>query len=83
MSPEERKAFFENRKAEWEKMSDADKLKKIEEHRAKRKAYFEQKEAEWEKMSDAEKIKHVEEKMKRMHDGKKGHHGPRGEHEAE
>ena len=89
MSPEERKAFFDKRKAEWDAMSKEEKIKVIEERRQKRKAKMEEK---WNSMSDDEKIKFVEDKMKRMKGHKKkgcggpdGDGPPRGkpEHDAE
>ncbi len=67
MSPEQKAKFHEARKAEWESMSDAEKLEKIEKRRAK---YKQERDAEWNKMTDAEKIAHAEKKMKGM---KKGH----------
>ena len=72
MSPEQKAKFHEARKAEWEGMSDADKLAKIEERRSK---YKQERDAEWSKMSDAEKIAHAEKRMQGM---KKGPHGGKG-----
>lgn len=68
MSPEEREAFHKERKAKWEALSDAEKVKMIEERRAEKRKEMD---ARWSSMSDAEKIRHVEERMQRMHDGAK------------
>jgi hypothetical protein len=72
MSPEQKAKFHEARKAEWESLSDAEKLKKIEERRS---TYKEKRDEEWNKMSDAEKIAHAEKKMDGM---KKGPHSDKG-----
>lgn len=61
MSKEEKQDFHQKRKAKWEKMSDADKVKMIEQHRAKK---MEKMDSKWQAMSDAEKVKYAEEKMK-------------------
>jgi hypothetical protein len=60
MTPEERQHFMESRKAKWEGLSDAEKVKLIEERRAE---YQAKRDAEWEGLSDAEKIKRAEERM--------------------
>ncbi len=65
MSPEERKAFMEERKAKWEAMSTEEKVKLIEEKRAERRKAMDEK---WEAMSDEEKVEHVEDKMERHKD---------------
>lgn len=73
MSPEERKAFHEQRKAEWEKLSKEEKVKVIEERRAIRIKKMDEK---WNSMSDDEKIKFVEERKERkMKKHKNKHHG--------
>jgi hypothetical protein len=72
MSPEERQAFFKARKEQWDAMSKEEKLKVIEERRAKRMQFMEE---HWKTMSDDEKIAHVEKKMERRAKwGGKGKH---------
>lgn len=68
MTPEERKAFMEERKAKWEALSTEEKVKMIEEKRAERREAMDEK---WESMSDEEKVEYVEEKMKRKFHRKK------------
>lgn len=79
MSEEERKAFFAQKKTEWDAMSKEQKLAEIEKRRAER---IKMMEDEWNTMSDDEKIAHVEKKMKGMAEGKgchgMWHHGPEG-----
>lgn len=64
LSPEEREKFHAERKAKWEAMSDAEKLKVIEERRGNMRKEMDDK---WNSMSDQEKIKFTEERMKHMH----------------
>jgi len=66
MSPEEREAFHAERKAKWEALSDAEKVKMIEQRRAEKQKEME---ARWNAMSDAEKIKHVEQRMQQKSGG--------------
>ena len=66
LSPEEKKAIREKKKAEWDKLSKSEKLKVIEEKRAARIKKMDDK---WKAMSDDEKIKFVEERHERK--GKK------------
>ncbi len=62
MSPEERKAHFEKKKADWQKLTKEEKLKVIETKRAERiKAMDEH----WKSLSDDDKIKFVEKRMER------------------
>ncbi len=72
MTPEEKKAFFAKKEADWKKLSKQEKLKIIEEKRAKRLKKMDEK---WNKMSDDEKIKFVEERHEKRKErfGKKGH----------
>tara|TARA_B100001123_G_scaffold409615_1_gene503915 strand:+ start:1458 stop:1820 length:363 start_codon:yes stop_codon:yes gene_type:complete len=75
LSPQEREQFMEERRAEWEALSDQQKLQKIEIHREE---YRKRREAQWHAMSDQEKIEHAE-KMMRKHGeghGKPGCTGP-------
>lgn len=70
MTPEERKAFMEERKAKWEALSTEEKVQMIEEKRAERREAMDEK---WESMSDEDKVKYVEEKMKRKFHHRKKH----------
>ncbi len=74
MSPEQRKEHFEAKKAEWEAMSDKEKVAKIEERREE---FLKEREKEWNSKSDQEKIKFAEE-MRKKHGGPDGHHGGKG-----
>lgn len=67
MSPEERATFHAERKAKWEALSDAEKVKMIEQRRDEKQKEME---ARWNAMSDAEKIKHVEQRMQQKGGGK-------------
>lgn len=78
MSPEERKAHFEQKRAEWEAMSKEEKVQKIEQKRAEKLKYMEEK---WNGMTDDQKIEHVENKMKRWKE-RAGKHGQRSLPEA-
>lgn len=62
MSPEERRQFMQDRKAQWEAMSDAEKVEIIEKRRAERIKHMDER---WENMSDQEKIEHVERRMQK------------------
>ena len=62
MTPQERKAFHQERKEKWKAMSAQEKLEVIEKKRSQR---IKRMNDTWENMSDDEKIKHVEERMKR------------------
>lgn len=61
MSPEEREQFHKARREKWQSLSDAEKVRLIEERRRERR---EKMDARWEAMSDQEKIRFAEEKMK-------------------
>ncbi len=74
MSPEERKAFFEERKQKWQSMSQEEKLQAIEQKRTEKLKRMEEK---WDSMSAEEKIRHVEERMKRKRDHMKERRGER------
>ena len=74
-SEEERRAFFEERKAKWEGMSDAEKVEMIEEKRKERMATME---SHWDGLSDAEKVRCAEEQMKKFGDHKGDGRGPHG-----
>lgn len=67
LSPEEREAHFKERKAKWDAMSDAEKVKAIEEKRSER---LKQMDDEWKHLSDREKIEHIEKRF--QHKGKEG-----------
>lgn len=58
------KEQMQERKAHWESLSDAEKVKMIEEKRSSRISEMDEK---WSKMSDAEKIAFAEEKRKNKH----------------
>lgn len=68
MSPGERESFHKERKAKWEALSNAEKLRMIEERRAEKRKEMD---ARWNAMSDAEKIRYVEERMGQKRDGKR------------
>ena len=70
LSPEERKAYHEERKAKWEALSDAEKIEAIEKKRAEKRKASDEK---WDSMSDAEKIAFVEERRKNKHEKRKKH----------
>jgi len=57
MSPEERKAHMEAKRAEWEAMSPEQRDAKRAEHKAKREARKAEMDAKYETLSDAEKAK--------------------------
>lgn len=70
--PKLTKEEHEERKAKWEAMSDAEKIKVIEEKRAEKRQKMDEK---WSSMSDAEKIAFVEERRKKKGDKRKERRG--------
>jgi hypothetical protein len=69
LSPQEREAFMQERKAQWESLSDAEKLEKIEEHRRE---FLKRRDEEWNAMSNEDKIRHAEQMMQKMRKGGRG-----------
>ncbi len=73
MTPEQRKAYFAERKAKWDAMSDSEKIKVIEEKRSQR---LKDMDAKWQTMNDREKIEHVEKYFNHKKGGCRGDKTP-------
>lgn len=71
-SEAERKAFHEERKAEWQGLSEAEKLEVIEGRRQER---IQTMESHWQSLTDEQKISCAQKQMEKRKEGRKG--GPR------
>ena len=68
------------KKAEWQGLSNAEKLERIEQRRAEFRKKMDDK---WNAMSDEEKLKHVEKKMEKREDHRHERREERKEHRPE